>query len=141
MHKDELKDLLMFFSSNTEKMTTLSEYVDRMPEEQKYIYFATGESVAAISKLPQAEVVLNKGYELLYCTQDIDEFTLQTLAEYNGKQFKSVDSDDLGIEPENKEENVEENTEALKFVRDALGSKVDEVIASKISWFHTWDCE
>ncbi len=131
MHKDNIKDLLMFHSSNGDKQTTLAEYIDRMPEEQKYIYFATGESVAAISKLPQAEVVLNKGYELLYCTQDIDEFTLQTLAEYNGKQFRSVDSDDLGIESENKEENVEENTEALKFVRDALGDKVSEVIASK----------
>ena len=131
MHKDNLKDLLMFYSSNSEKLTTLSEYIDRMPEEQKYIYFATGESVAAISKLPQAEVVLSKGYELLYCTQDIDEFTLQTLAEYNGKQFRSVDSEDLGIEPEQTEDNAEENTEALKFVRDTLGDKVSEVIASK----------
>ncbi|MBR2109209.1 MAG: molecular chaperone HtpG [Ruminococcus sp.] len=131
MHKDALKDLLMFYSSNSENLTTLSEYIDRMPEEQKYIYFATGESVTAISKLPQAEVVLSKGYELLYCTQDIDEFTLQTLAEYNGKQFKSVDSDDLGIESEQTEDNAEENTEALKFVRDTLGDKVSEVIASK----------
>ena len=131
MHKDSLKDLLMFYSSNNEKLTTLGEYIDRMPEEQKYIYFATGESAAAISKLPQAEVVLSKGYELLYCTQDIDEFTLQTLAEFNGKQFRSVDSDDLGIEAEKTEENVEGNTEALKFVRDTLGDKVSEVIASK----------
>lgn len=131
MHKDNLKDLLMFYSSNSEKLTTLSEYIDRMPEEQKYIYFATGESVASISKLPQAEVVLSKGYELLYGTQDIDEFTLQTLAEYNGKQFRSVDSDDLGIETEESEDNAEENTEALKFVRDTLGDKVSEVIASK----------
>ena len=131
MHKDNLKDLLMYYSSNSDKLTTLSEYTDRMSEEQKYIYFATGESVAAISKLPQAEVVLSKGYELLYCTQDIDEFTLQTLAEFGGKQFRSVDSDDLGIEPEQAEENAEENTEALKFVRDALGDKVSEVIASK----------
>lgn len=131
MHKDNLKDLLMFYSSNSEKLTTLSEYIDRMPEEQKYIYFATGESVASISKLPQAEVVLSKGYELIYGTQDIDEFTLQTLAEYNGKQFRSVDSDDLGIESEQSEDNAEENTEALKFVRDTLGDKVSEVIASK----------
>ena len=131
MHKDNLKDLLMFYSSNSEKLTTLSEYIDRMPEEQKYIYFATGESVASISKLPQAEVVLSKGYELIYGTQDIDEFTLQTLAEYNGKQFRSVDSEDLGIEPEQTEDNAEENTEALKFVRDTLGDKVSEVIASK----------
>ncbi len=132
MHKDSLKDLLMFYSSNGEKPTTLAEYVDRMPQEQKYIYFAAGESVASISKLPQAEVVLNKGYELLYCTQDIDEFTLQTLATYNDKEFKSVDSDDLGIEPDEKDEKEPENSaDVLKFVRDTLGDKVSEVIASK----------
>ncbi len=131
MHKDSLKDLLMFPSSNSDKLTTLAEYLDRMPEEQKYIYFATGESAQTIAKLPQAELVLNKGFEILYCTQDIDEFTLQTLAEYNGKQFKSVDSDDLGIEPEKSEDSAEDNADVLKFVRDALGDKVSEVIASK----------
>ena len=131
MHKDSLKDLLMFPSSNSDKLTTLAEYLDRMPEEQKYIYFATGESAQTIAKLPQAELVLNKGFEVLYCTQDIDEFTLQTLAEYNGKQFKSVDSDDLGIEPEKSEDSTEDNADVLKFVRDALGDKVSEVIASK----------
>ena len=131
MHKDSLKDLLMFPSSNSDKLTTLAEYLDRMPEEQKYIYFATGESAQTIAKLPQAELVLNKGFEILYCTQDIDEFTLQTLAEYNGKQFKSVDSDDLGIEPEKSEDSTEDNADVLKFVRDALGDKVSEVIASK----------
>ena len=131
MHKDSLKDLLMFPSSNSDKLTTLAEYLDRMPEEQKYIYFATGESAQTIAKLPQAELVLNKGFEVLYCTQDIDEFTLQTLAEYNGKQFKSVDSDDLGIEPEKSEDSAEDNADVLKFVRDALGDKVSEVIASK----------
>ncbi len=131
MHKDNLKDLLMFNSSNGDKLTTLAEYRERMSEEQKYIYFATGESIASISKLPQAEVVLNKGYELLYCTQDIDEFTLQTLAEYDGKQFRSVDSDDLGIEPEQNEPAAENSDEVLKFVRDALGDRVSEVVASK----------
>ena len=131
MHKDSLKDLLMFPSSNSDKLTTLAEYLDRMPEEQKYIYFATGESAQTIAKLPQAELVLNKGFEILYCTQDIDEFTLQILAEYNGKQFKSVDSDDLGIEPEKSEDSAEDNADVLKFVRDALGDKVSEVIASK----------
>ncbi len=131
MHKDNLKDLLMFPSSNSDKLTTLSEYLDRMPEEQKYIYFATGENADSISKLPQTEPVLNKGFEILYCVQDIDEFTLQTLAEYNGKQFRSVDSDDLGIEPETPEEAPEDSSDALKFVRDVLGDRVSEVIASK----------
>ncbi|MDD6847301.1 MAG: molecular chaperone HtpG [Oscillospiraceae bacterium] len=131
MHKDNLKDLLMFYSSNGEKMTTLGEYVDRMPEEQKYIYFATGENVNAISKLPQAEKVLSKGYELLYCTQDVDEFTIQSLMQYNEKQFKSVDSDDLGIEDEKDSENTESYDNVTKFVKDALGDKVSEVVASK----------
>lgn len=131
MHKDNLKDLLMFYSSNGEKLTTLSEYVDRMREEQKYIYFATGENTQTISKLPQAEMVLSKGYEVLYCTQDIDEFTLQTLQSYNDKQFKSVDSDDLGIENDEPETDNESTDTTLKFVRDALGDKVNEVIASK----------
>lgn len=131
MHKDNLKDLLMFYSSNGEKMTTLGEYVDRMPEEQKYIYFATGENVTAISKLPQAEKVLSKGYELLYCTQDVDEFTIQSLMQYNEKQFKSVDSDDLGIEGEKDSENTESYDNVTKFVKDALGDKVSEVVASK----------
>ncbi len=131
MHKDSLKDLIMFYSSNDNKLTTLSEYVDRMSEEQKYIYFATGENINSISKLPQAEMVLSKGYEVLYCTQEIDEFTLQTLQQYNEKQFRSVDSDDLGIENENDEAKDEDNSDVLKFVRDALGDKVSEVIQSK----------
>lgn len=131
MHKDNLKDLIMFYSSNDEKLTTLSEYIDRMSDEQKYIYFATGENVSAISKLPQAEMVLSKGYEVLYCTQEIDEFTLQTLQQYGDKQFRSVDSDDLGIENENNEDKSENNDEVLKFVKDALGDKVSEVIQSK----------
>ena len=131
MHKDSLKDLIMFYSSNDNKLTTLSEYVDRMSEEQKYIYFATGENINSISKLPQAEMVLSKGYEVLYCTQEIDEFTLQTLQQYNEKQFRSVDSDDLGIENENDEAKNEDNSDVLKFVRDALGDKVSEVIQSK----------
>jgi molecular chaperone HtpG len=132
MHKDSLKDLLMFYSSAGEKLTTLSEYVDRMREDQKYIYFAAGESVQSISKLPQAEMVLSNGYEILYCTQEIDEFTLQTLHSYSDKEFKSVDSDDLGIETEaQKDENTESVDSALKFVRDALGDRVSEVIASK----------
>ena len=131
MHKDKLKDLLMFYSSNDEKLTTLAEYCDRMREDQKYIYFATGESTQSISKLPQAEPVLSEGYEILYCTQDIDEFTLQTLQSYNDKQFRSIDSDDLGIEKKEDEGEADNADDTLKFVRDALGDKVSEVIASK----------
>ena len=131
MHKENLKDLLMFYSSTEEKLVTLSEYVDRMTEEQKYIYFATGENASAISKLPQTEMVQSKGFEILYCTQDIDEFTLQTLMNYNEKQFKSVDSDDLGIENEDSNENAEEFADVMTFVKETLGDKVSEVISSK----------
>jgi molecular chaperone HtpG len=102
-----------------------------MSEEQKYIYFATGENISSISKLPQAEMVLSKGFEVLYCTQEIDEFTLQTLQQYGDKQFRSVDSDDLGIETEETKEEAEDNSEVLKFVKEALGDKVSEVIQSK----------
>lgn len=131
MHKENLKDLLMFYSSKEEKLVTLGEYVDRMTQEQKYIYFATGENIVSISKLPQIEMVQSKGFEILYCTQDIDEFTLQTLMNYKEKEFRSVDSDDLGIESEEKEETSEEFNDVLAFIKDALGEKVSEVVASK----------
>lgn len=131
-HKEMLQDLLMFYSSTEKKLVSLSEYVDRMKEDQKYIYFATGESVATIDKLPQTELLQNKGYEILYCTEDIDEFTIQGLGQYKEKTFRSVTNDDLGLDDENKEdENKEENSEILKFVKDALGDKVNEVVASK----------
>lgn len=131
-HKEMLQDLLMFYSSTEKKLVSLSEYVDRMKEDQKYIYFATGESVATIDKLPQTELLQNKGYEILYCTEDIDEFTIQGLGQYKEKTFRSVTNDDLGLDDENKEdENKEENSKILKFVKDALGDKVNEVVASK----------
>lgn len=131
-HKELLQDLLLFYSSTEKKLVSLQEYVDRMKEEQKYIYFATGESIATIDNLPQAELLQSKGYEILYCTEDVDEFTIQGLGMYNDKSFRSVTNDDLGIEDDNKdEENKEENSQVLTFVKDALGDKVNEVIFSK----------
>ena len=85
MHKEELQDLIMFYSSTEKKLVTLSEYVDRMKEDQKFIYYATGENAAAIDTLPQTELLHSKGYEILYCTEDVDEFTLQTLMQYKDK--------------------------------------------------------
>lgn len=102
-NKDILQDLLMFYSSKEKKMVTLAEYVSRMPEEQKYIYYAVGESNERIEKLPQIEGVLDKGYEVLYFTDDIDEFAIKMLMNYKEKEFKSVSSGDLGIEGEEKE--------------------------------------
>lgn len=97
-HKEDLQDLLMFYSSKEKKLVTLDEYVSRMPEDQKYIYYATGESIDRIEKLPQTELVLDKGYEILYFTEDIDEFAIKMLMNYKEKEFRSVSSGDLGFQ-------------------------------------------
>ena len=131
MHKDELQDLLMFYSSTEKKLVTLSEYVDRMKEDQKFIDFATGENAAAIDTLPQTELLRSKGFEILYCTEDVDEFTLQSLMKYKEKKFCSATNDDLGIETEEKEEEEKDSSALLTFVKETLGDKVSEVTASK----------
>lgn len=131
MHKDELQDLLMFYSSTEKKLVTLSEYVDRMKEDQKFIYFATGENSAAIDTLPQTELLRSKGFEILYCTEDVDEFTLQSLMQYKEKKFCSATNDDLGIENEEKEDEEKDSSALLTFVKETLGDKVSEVTASK----------
>lgn len=131
MHKDELQDLLMFYSSTEKKLVTLSEYVDRMKEEQKFIYFATGENAASIDTLPQTELLRSKGFEILYCTEDVDEFTLQSLMQYKEKKFCSATNDDLGIENEEKENEEKDSSALLTFVKETLGDKVSEVTASK----------
>ena len=124
-HKDDLQDLLMFYSSKEKKLVTLAEYVSRMPEDQKYIYYATGESNERIDKLPQTELVSDKGYEILYFTDEIDEFAIKMLMNYKEKEFKSVSSGDLGFEEEQKEteEEVKENKELLTFYERDFGWK------------------
>ncbi|MGE7613206.1 molecular chaperone HtpG [Paenibacillus sp. NPDC101420] len=135
MHKDTLQDLLMFYSSKEKKLVTLDEYVSRMPEDQKYIYYASGESIDRIEKLPQTELVSDKGYEILYFTDDIDEFSIKMIMSYKEKEFKSVSSGDLGIEadeadkPTEAEEN--ENKELFEAMKDILSGKVKNVKASK----------
>ena len=131
MNKDELKDLLMFYSSKEKKMLSLAEYVERMAEDQKYIYYAVGESNERIEKMPQTEMVLDKGYEILYFTEDVDEFAIKMLMNYKEKEFKSVSSGDLGIESEeeNKKEN-EENKGIFEAMKEALGEKISAVKAS-----------
>lgn len=133
MHKEALQDLLLFYSSTEKKPVTLAEYTARMKEDQKFIYFATGENAAAIDALPQTELLRSKGYEILYCTEDVDEFTLQTLASYKEKTFCSATNDDLGIEAEEEEtaENKQTTDALLTFVKETLGDKVAEVTASK----------
>ncbi|MED4286242.1 molecular chaperone HtpG [Priestia megaterium] len=133
-NKDVLKDLLLFYSSTEKKLVTLDEYVSRMPEDQKYIYYASGESYDRIEKLPQAELVADKGYEILYFTEDIDEFAIKMLMTYEEKEFKSVSSSDLGIEAEEEQLNESEereNKELFDYMKKALAGKVGDVRASK----------
>lgn len=131
MNKELLQDLLMFTSSFSDKFTTLEEYVSRMKEEQKYIYYATGESVARIEHLPQTELVKDKGYEILYFTDDVDEFAIKMLMAYNEKEFKSVSSGDLDLETAEEKQEVEkqaeENKDLFGLMKESLGDKIKEV--------------
>ncbi len=135
MNKEKLQDLLMFTSSKDKKLTTLDEYVTGMREEQKFIYYATGESVERIEQLPQTELVKDNGFEILYLTDNIDEFAVKSLMKYKDKEFKSVSSDDLGLENTEKQEEIkakeEENADLLKALADALDGKVTKVILSQ----------
>lgn len=135
MHKDDLQDLLLFTSSKEKKLVTLDEYVSRMPEDQKYIYYAAGDSIDRLEKLPQTEMVLDKGYEILYFTDDVDEFAIKMLMKYKEKEFKSVSSGDLGIESDadKKENEAEENDnkELFTAMEGILAGKVKSVKASK----------
>lgn len=133
-NKDTLKDLLLFYSSKEKKLVTLAEYVSRMPEDQKYIYYATGDSIDRIDKLPQTELVADKGYEILYFTEEIDEFAIRMLMSYGEKEFKSVSSQDLGIDSEDDkttEEETTENKELFEYMKEKLAGKVKEVRLSK----------
>ena len=135
MNKDKLQDLLLFASSNEGKLVTLDEYVTAMREEQKYIYYATGESIARIEQLPQTELVKDSGFEILYLTDNIDEFAVKVINKYKDKEFKNVSADDLGLEtPEKKEElkaKEEESADMLKTLADALDGKVTKVTLSQ----------
>jgi molecular chaperone HtpG len=134
-NKDVLQDLLMFHSSKEKKLVTLDEYVARMPEEQKYIYYASGESIERIEKLPQTEMVSDKGYEILYFTDDIDEFAIKMLMTYKEKEFKSVSSGDLGIEADANDNQTDaeesDNKELFEYMTSLLTNKVKNVRASK----------
>jgi len=133
--KELLQDLMMFYSSREKKIVTLEEYVSRMPEEQKYIYYAAGESIERLEKLPQTELLADKGYEILYFTDDVDEFAIRIMMNYKEKDFKSVSSGDLGLagdETENSTAADEElNNELFTTMKDILGAKVSDVRASK----------
>lgn len=133
-NREQLQDLLMFYSAAKEKPVTFKEYTEAMPEEQKYIYYAVGESVKILGALPQAEPVRQKGYDILYLLDDTDEFLVKMLGEYGGKQFISVSAEDLGLETEEEKDTADkaeaESRELLDFVKEALAGKI---AAAKIS--------
>lgn len=125
MHKDQLKDLVMFITSNEMKYSTLKEYIDRMPSEQKAIYYACGDTPEKAMRLPQAAAVKAKGYELLLLTEDVDEFTLQTLMSYDDKKFVNVATDELDLTTEEESKKLKEENESekelLDFIKESAG--------------------
>ena len=131
MHKDLLSDLLMFYSAKEQKLITLDEYIEKMPEGQKAIYFAAGDEAARLGKLPNAQLVLSKGYDLLLCSEDVDEFCLQIMHDYKEKEFKNINSGDLGLETEDEkkaaEETATENKDLFEEIKKALNGKIKDV--------------
>ncbi len=135
MHKETLQDLVLFYSSTEKKLVTFSEYVGRMKEGQEYIYYACGDSVERIESLPQTELLRDKGMEMLYLTDDVDEFALRVMMEYQEKKFKNISSGDLGLETDEEkkhaQQSAEENKGLLDALTEALDGKVKEVRLSQ----------
>ncbi len=134
-NKDNLKDLLLFYSAKEDKLVTLTEYTDKMSEEQKYIYYACGESAERIKKLPSIEMVLEKGFDVLCLTQDVDEFVLKTLATHNEKEFRSAAEEELSLDDSKKaeiEKLSEENKELLEAVKEALSDVSSVKLSSRL---------
>ena len=131
MHKDLLGDLLLFWSAKEKKLVTLDEYIEKMPEDQKCIYFAAGDDTDRLNKLPNAQLVQSKGYDVLLCTEDVDEFCLQMMRDYKEKEFKNINSGDLGLETEEEkkaaEETAAENKELFEQIKTALNGKIKDV--------------
>jgi len=134
MEKEFLQDLILFTTSKEKKLATLNEYVERMNEGQEYIYYATGESADKIDKMPQVEAVRERGFEILYLTEDVDEFIMKIMHAFKEKEFKSVSDADLnlaGEEEKNKADSAnEENKDLFAAIKEALNGKVEEVKAT-----------
>jgi len=135
-HKELLKDLLLFWSSREGKRVTLAQYKEKMPESQPFVYYVCAENVEKAKKLPQTERILDAGYEILYLTDEADEFVIQALGELGGKPFKSVSDDDAlpstEADKEKAEKQAEENKDVLDFVKEALGDRIKEARISRI---------
>lgn len=136
MNKDTLGKLLLFYSAKEQKMVTLAEYIEAMPEDQKAIYYAAGESTEKLAKMPMVKAVLGKGYDVLLCTQDVDDFCFQTMQNYEEKDLKNVANGDLDLESESDktaaEEATKENEALFTAMKDALGDKVKRVAVSSV---------
>ena len=130
MDKDKLQDLVMFYSAKQDKLITFKDYVAAMPEGQKYIYYATGSSLLSVKKMPQTEKILNSGYDVLCMTDNVDEFAIKYVAQYDGKEFKNVTDGNTGIESAT-EETLEEDKPVLEFIKTALEGEVFDVKLSK----------
>ena len=134
-HKEVLQDLLMFYSSSEKKLVSLKEYVSRMKEGQESIYYACGDNLARIETMPQLELLKDKGLEVLYLTDDVDEFVLKTISNYENKSFKNISSDDLNLESEEEkksnEAQIEQNKDLLDFMKESLSDKVAKVVLSQ----------
>ena len=131
MHKDELKDLLLFYSSKDEKYITLKEYVSSMKDDEENIYYACGETIDKINMLPQVEKVKDKGYNILYLTEYVDEFAIKSLMEYDGKKFVNVSEENLDLDNEEEKEEIkkinDENKEMLNSMKEIIGSDISDV--------------
>ena len=131
MDKDKLKDLVLFYSSNKKEFITLNEYVENMKEEQKNIYYASGETIEKIDNLPQVEQVKQKEYDILYLTEYVDEFTIQALQQYEEKKFMNVSSNDLDLETKEEKEKTEnknkEYNDIFKLMKESLDNQITEI--------------
>ena len=131
MHKDELKDLLLFYSSKDEKYITLKEYVSSMKDDEENIYYACGETIDKINMLPQVEKVKDKGYNILYLTEYVDEFAIKSLMEYDGKKFVNVSEENLDLDTEEEKKEIkkinDENKEMLNSMKEIIGSDISGV--------------
>lgn len=131
MHKDTLKDLLLFVSSNEKKYVSLKEYVSRMKEGQDTVYYACGETAEKIEMLPQCDAVKDKGYEILYFTENVDEFAIKMLGEFDGKKFMNICDDQLDLDTEDEKKALDTENEASKdmfaFMKESIGDKINSV--------------
>lgn len=135
-HKDELKDLIMFYSSTEKKLTTLEEYVSRMKEDQDNIYYACGESIDKVDNMPQVELIKDKGYEILYLTEYVDEFALQTLTTYNAKKFMNVSNDNIDLDSEEDKKELETANNDAKDMFDMMKKALENDNITTIKFTH-----